>query len=233
MIFNENDPYAAQWLRNLYPDAVVDGRSIVDVEGFPVMRRMRVHLFAGIGGWEYALKLAGWPVDRPVWTGSCPCQPFSVAGKGLGEKDERHLWPEMFRLIRECRPGTVFGEQVANAGAWLDGVFADLEGEGYTCGAAVLGAHSVGAPHIRQRIYWVAHSERDERWRQPCGGTFGRVGWKFQPVPWNKSWECALSQFRALANGVPRSVGATDAARNAIVPQVAATFVRAFMEMER
>lgn len=86
------------------------------------------------------------------------CQPYSSAGKGKGQEDDRHLWPEMFRLVRECRPPTVLGEQVAAAigFGWLDGVQADLEGEGYACGAAVLGAHSVNSPHKRQRLYWVA-----------------------------------------------------------------------------
>lgn len=109
-------------------------------------------------GWPLALQLAGWPSNKPVWTGSCPCQPFSSAGKGLGDKDERHLWPVFFDLIRQCRPEYVFGEQVASAigKGWLDGISADLAEENYTCGAVVLGAHSVGAPHRRPRLYWVA-----------------------------------------------------------------------------
>lgn len=136
----------------------IDTRSIVNIQPADLDGVTRAHFFAGIGGWEYALRLAGWPESLPVWTGSCPCQPFSTAGKRAGTADPRHLWPEWFRLIRACRPLYVFGEQVASAigHGWLDLVFADLEGEGYTCGAAVLGAHSVGAPHIRQRLYWVA-----------------------------------------------------------------------------
>lgn len=98
--------------------------------------------------------------DASVWTGSCPCQPFSNAGRRKAQADERHLWPEMLRLIAACKPERVFGEQVASAvgHGWLDGVFADMEAQDYTCGAVVLGAHSVGAPHIRQRIWWVAES---------------------------------------------------------------------------
>lgn len=158
--FNEFDKFAASWLRNLFPESVVDERSIKDVGRADTALYKRCHFFGGIGGWEYALQLAGWPDDRPVWTGSCPCQPFSAAGKQKGQEDERHLWPEMFRLIRECCPDTIFGEQVASAvgHGWVDGVFTDLESEGYTCGAVVLGAHSVGSPHIRQRLYWVAYS---------------------------------------------------------------------------
>lgn len=160
LYFNEFERFAAAWLRDLWPEAHVDERSITDVAANDVRGFERVHLFGGIGGWEYALELAGWPAKRPVWTGSCPCQPFSSAGRRKGKEDERHLWPEMSRLIRECRPPVVFGEQVESAvrHGWLDGVFADLEAEGYACGAVVLGAHSVGAPHIRQRLFWVANA---------------------------------------------------------------------------
>jgi DNA (cytosine-5)-methyltransferase 1 len=159
--YNENDPFAASWLqeliqRGLIAEGDVDERSIADVDAADVRGYAQCHWFAGIGGWSYALRLAGWPDDEPVWTGSCPCQPFSAAGKGEGFADPRHLWPQWFRLVRECRPGVVFGEQVDKALQWLDLVSGDLEGEGYAIGAAIVGAHSVGAPHRRQRIYWVA-----------------------------------------------------------------------------
>jgi DNA (cytosine-5)-methyltransferase 1 len=129
------------------------------VQAKDLRRYTQCHFFAGIGGWALALKQAQWG-DKAVWTGSCPCQPFSTAGKKLGVKDERHLWPVWFNLIRECKPPIVFGEQVKNAISknWLDIVFTDLEAENYACGAAVLPACSVGAPHRRDRIYWVADS---------------------------------------------------------------------------
>ena len=161
--YNENDDKAAAWLRELIsrgliPDGHVDSRSITEVKPDEIKGYTQCHFFAGIGGWSYALELAGWLPRTPVWTGSCPCQPFSSAGKGLAQKDERHLWPVFFDLIRQCRPEHVFGEQVASAigHGWLDGVSSDLEAEGYACGATVLGAHSVNAPHQRQRLYWVA-----------------------------------------------------------------------------
>ena len=164
--YNENDPYAAEWLRNLIARNLiapgdVDDRSIIDVSADDLRGYTQCHFFAGIGGWSSALRLAGWPDDRPVWTGSCPCQPFSTAGKQRGAEDERHLWPAFFRLIRECRPAAVFGEQVAGAAglAWLDHVCADLESEGYAAAAADLPACSVGAPHRRQRLFWVADAD--------------------------------------------------------------------------
>lgn len=164
--YNEIDPYAVQWLRNLIAaghiaDGVVDDRSIEEVEPNDLKGFTQCHFFAGIGVWSHALRLAGWPDDRPVWTGSCPCQPFSVAGKAGGFADERHLWPAFHHLIKERRPAAVFGEQVASKDglAWLDLVHADLEGEGYAVGAADLCAAGVGAPHIRQRLYWVADAD--------------------------------------------------------------------------
>ena len=170
--YNEFDPYAAQWLRNLIAaghiaPGEVDERSICDVDSADLAGFTQCHFFAGIGVWSRALRLAGWPDDRPVWTGSCPCQPFSAAGKRGGFDDERHLWPELFRLVRERRPAVVFGEQVASKDGlqWLDAVQADLEGAGYASAAADLCAAGVGAPHIRQRLYWVADAcdQRHER----------------------------------------------------------------------
>ena len=159
--YSENDPFAAAWLRELVKGGHiapgdVDERDIQEVRPAEIGGYTQCHFFAGIGGWSRALRLAGWPDDRPVWTGSCPCQPFSAAGRQAGFKDPRHLWPDWFRLIQECRPGVVLGEQVSSAPAWLDLVSGDLEGEGYAFGSAVLGAHSVAAPHIRQRFYFVA-----------------------------------------------------------------------------
>lgn len=144
--YNEFDPAAAAWLRQLIaegliPPGDVDERSITEIKPHELSKYTQCHFFAGIGGWSLALQLAGWPTERPVWTGSCPCQPFSVAGKGKGSDDERHLWPAFFNLIDQCRPDTVFGEQVESAigHGWLDGIRADLEGEAYAVGAVVLG----------------------------------------------------------------------------------------------
>ena len=164
--YNENDPLAAAWLRGLadsgsITEGTVCDESIERISGAALHGFERVHFFAGIGGWDYALRLAGWPADREVWTGSCPCQPFSSAGKKRAESDARHLWPEMRRLIGECKPATIFGEQVASklGREWLDGVFADLEAMGYRVAGADLCAAGVGAPHIRQRLYWVANTD--------------------------------------------------------------------------
>lgn len=308
--YNEVDPYAAQWLRNLIAaghlaDGVVDERSIEDVHPIELREFTQCHFFAGIGVWSRALRLAGWPDERPVWTGSCPCQPFSSAGKGVGFADERHLWPAFHHLIGECRPPVVFGEQVASKDglAWLDLVRADLEATGYAAGAADLCAAGVGAPHIRQRLYWVADADQQRRLeagRDTCGdretgarqprdraGDGGpddqsarldplrlpgadhqrRAGQRVllrdeesgrnpsgvleaargsetnRPSPTNGHWRdadwlgCRDGKWRPvepstfpLAHGAPARVGRLRAYGNAIVPQVAATFVSAWLD---
>jgi DNA (cytosine-5)-methyltransferase 1 len=172
--YNEIDPYCAQWLRNLISRGLiapgdVDERDIRDVRPDDLRGYTQCHWFAGVAGWSAALRGAGWPDDRPVWTGSCPCQPFSAAGQGGGFADERHLWPAFFHLIDECRPSVVLGEQVASKDglAWLDLVQADLEGADYAVGAVDLCAAGVGAPHIRQRLWWVADAaHRNGRGRE-------------------------------------------------------------------
>ncbi len=174
-LYNEIDPFAADWLRNLIAGGHiapgdVDVRSIAELDAARLAGVVQAHFFAGIGGWSGALRDAGWPDDRPVWTGSCPCQPFSDAGKRGGFDDERHLWPTWFALIRECRPSVVFGEQVASRDglAWFDAVHADLESAGYAVGVADLCAAGVGAPHIRQRLYFVAIRRKCVCWDVNC-----------------------------------------------------------------
>ena len=237
--YNDHDPFVCSWLKELMKDGLIpeghiDDRSISAVNPDDLRGYERVHLFAGIGGWAEALRLAEY--HGPIWTGSPPCQPFSMAGKGRGHEDDRNLWPEMARLIRECKPAIVVGEQVPGAIrlGWLDGVFADLEAENYACGAVVLGAHSVGAPHIRQRLYWVAYAERDglhgaghtgtRRWDESsdCRVILGRDG-KTRRIP-------AEPALFPLAHGVPNRVGTLRGAGNAIVPPLAAEFLKAALD---
>ena len=178
--YNEIDPHAAQHLRNLIDaghiaPGVVDTRSIEDVTPNDLIGFNQCHFFAGIGGWSLALRRAGWPDSRPAWTASCPCQPFSQAGKGLGFADERHLWPSAHWLVGQRRPVVVFGEQSgsANANDWIDLVQADVEALGYAFGAAAFPSASVGAPHQRDRAYWVADADC-QQWEGR--GEFNRQG---------------------------------------------------------
>jgi DNA (cytosine-5)-methyltransferase 1 len=304
--YNEIDPKAAAWLRELIKGGHiaagdVDERSIVDVQPGDLVGYTQCHFFAGIGGWSYALRLAGWPDDRPVWTGSCPCQPFSAAGKRGGMADARHLWPQFYRLIKKRRPSVVFGEQVASKDGlvWLDLVYTDMETANYAFTAVDLCAASVGAPHIRQRLYFVADSNgsrfrtrragkasdgrnatriEPSRFRdasglgQPDGrgrpsgqssaeaARYGRsvestssrvVGVAHDPGPRERrdganqraTWEAELVNCRdgkrrpvepgtfPLAHGVSGRVGLLRGYGNAIVPQVAAEFIGAYLDI--
>ena len=101
-----------------------------------------------------------------VLTGGFPCQPFSQAGKRKGTEDERHLWPEMLRAVREIKPKWIVGENVYGIVNWDGGMVfhqikIDLEAEGYTLLPIILPAVSVNAPHRRDRVWFVAHANCD------------------------------------------------------------------------
>ena len=192
--YNEFDPKAAEWLRELIkeghlPDGDVDERDIQDVRPEELMGYTQCHFFAGIGGWPLALRIAGISTTTRLWTGSCPCQPFSAAGKGAGADDERHLWPSWQWLIGQCKPDIVFGEQVASKAGreWFATVQTDLQNMGYAATAADICAAGVGAPHWRQRLWFVGiqHTPGDGwegRWSESGRGSAssgcgeGRVG---------------------------------------------------------
>ena len=308
-LYNEIDQYAVRWLGNLseaghIAKGKVDGRSIADLTPDDVRNVTQFHAFAGIGVWSYALRLAGWPDDIPVWTGSCPCQPFSNAGDKRGIDDQRHLFPEWFRLIAECRPPIIFGEQVASplGREWLSDLRIQMEALGYEVGAADLCAAGAGAPHIRQRLFFVAYSNRDGRLQFPPprlhevgpsgndvarrsperangsavlaaaqgglsivgdangSGLRGDAGAGHLPqeeggngahgiharAPSSAAWaglEWLACQdgksrptqpgLRPLANGLATRVGRLRAYGNAIVPQIAATFIASVLDVLR
>jgi DNA (cytosine-5)-methyltransferase 1 len=244
--YNENDQTAAAWLRELIrADQVapgdVDERSIELVRPADLAGYRQCHFFAGIGGWSYALRLAGWPDERAVWTGSCPCQPWSVAGAGAGPDDSRDLWPAWFRLWRECRPGVVFGEQVESPAsrAWFDRVSDDVEGIDYAIGPVDLPAACIGAPQGRQRLWFVADAdharwegrerqgqqseavtEREASRRQPLRS----VGGHWPPGPGQ------VARFPVQPHGIPDAMGGCKGYGNAIVPQVAAEVIGAYLD---
>lgn len=307
--YNEFDKKKCAALKQLMADGYItkgeiDDRSIAEVLPEDLKGFDRCHFFAGIGLWDHALNLARWEEGRRVWTGSCPCQPYSSAGRQKGKADDRHLWPEWLRLIEECRPPTVFGEQVASAVSfgWLDDVYQGLEAQGYAVGSAVLPACSVGAPHKRDRLWFVGHSKYDgsstnaelrgdeangnKRWAQgqdisgqPSGasaadnvrgiqgsddrkredsGAMGNAGGEGsqghgrpeqelceerreieERYPWQTGvWiDCPDGKQRLvepgislLVDGYPERVGLIHCAGDAIVPQVAANFIRSFIE---
>lgn len=179
--YNDLDPFVCAWLRELIkagllPDGEVDERSILEIRAEELKGFRQCHFFAGIGGWPLAFRRAGIEEAEGYWSGSCPCQPLSSAGQHKGHADHRHLWPAFYRLIAECTPPVVFGEQVASEDGreWLAGVRADLEAVGYAIGSADLCAAGIGAPHIRQRLYWVADSQKVGRLQRKLGNQEGK-----------------------------------------------------------
>lgn len=157
-------------------DCVIENRNVNERGFYRVTEyeKSRSFKFSGLHGWGLVRKVEHTGVMAKVYNIEVDednsyvaegivvhnCQPFSTAGKGNGFTDERHLWPAMHHIIYSLRPELVIGEQVAsNDGlAWLDLVQTDMEGTGYTFRAADLCAASIGAPHIRQRLYWVGVS---------------------------------------------------------------------------
>lgn len=212
--YNEFDPGKAAWLRelirrNIIAPGYVDERSILDVRPADLAGFRQCHFFAGCGVWSYALRLAGWPDDRPVWTGSPPCQPFSAAGKRAGFADARHLAPAWLGLVHERRPERIFGEQVAAAvgEGWLDALQDELEAAGYAVGSLSFPACGVGAPHIRQRLYFgavrVADAERDGS-RSDRSGAIGSAPGGVQGAGGQRQrfWPDAGSGGALLARGL-------------------------------
>lgn len=243
IVYTDNNPYVCKWTQNLIqkeglPNGLIIPKDIHTLQAESIKDLKQCHFFNGIGGWPLALKLAKWPTQIKTWTGSCPCQPFSVASiNRRGFDDERHVWPRWRQLIAECHPTTIFGEQVGGPDGreWLSRVRADLELLGYAVGAADLCAASAGAPHPRQRLWWVADSRSKNVERSiNKGKSLCSKPRKASTIYRHNSMDSGL-QIRTdtipcePSNGFSRPVGEMRAYGNAIVPQVAVLFVRAFM----
>ncbi|RWX65019.1 DNA cytosine methyltransferase [Mesorhizobium sp. M4B.F.Ca.ET.089.01.1.1] len=251
-LYNEIDEYAANWLENLIErghiaHGVVDRRSIEDLRGDDLRGFTQVHFFAGIGVWSRALRAAGWPDDRRVWTGSCPCQPHSTAAadRARGFNDPRDLWPVWLDLIGSERPDTVFGEQVDDSPAWIDRAAIDLAREDYAFGAIDLPALASGAPHERMRTYIVADTNRPGRREQGRPITVGQELMGVEcasggPFFGNHRTTGELGRvrrtqpgIRLLVDGATSRVGRLRAYGNAIVGEVATAFIKAYLETDR
>lgn len=268
-LYNDNEPFAAEWCRILIENGMlapgeVSTLSVKDACNLNFDDYVQAHFFAGIGTWSYALRLADWPDRFPVWTGSCPCQPFSMARQDKTKDpndDPRHLWPDWRNIIESQKPPAIFGEQSASSDGrtWLGTVQADLEALGYTTAAADLCAAGIGSPHARQRLFFgaihqgsqgekLAHGIRQRLEKRPesdvefgfvrdersAPGTNGLVRGPWRKVRWVQCTDGAArpvgTGIRVLVDGTANRVPLIRALGNAIVPQVAATFIRAFMK---
>lgn len=197
--------------------------------GVPIHRDIR-----DLDGSEYA--------GIELITGGYPCQPFSVLGQRKGHEDDRHLWPEMLRVITQARPAWIVAENVTgHITMGLDEVISDLEGAGYTTRPVVVPAGAVGARHLRDRVWLISHASSERRQQKP-GRTHGNekahegrrteadneLGGMAQALR-GADWWATEPTIRKLADGLPTGLvrDMNRALGNAIVPQVAYQILRA------
>lgn len=191
------------------------------------------------------------PETIDIISGGFPCQPFSIAGKRQGTQDDRDLWPEMFRIIKEIEPDWVVGENVANfANMELDRTLSNLESIGYEARAFILPALAVGALHQRQRTFIVANSN-SKRWisldkscEERCLGEYTKsVKGKTWETRWHSSNDILSSGSRVLSesssriqrndNGLSEGMDRLKALGNAVVPQQVFPIFKAIVEIDR
>ena len=186
------------------------------------------------------------PVD--LICGGYPCQPFSASGKRGGAEDDRHLWPEMLRVIRAVNPKYVICENVfGHVHLGLDDVLSDLEAAGYTWETFVIPACGVGAPHRRDRAWVVAYAEgeRLEEWWERSGKDRAQDS-EAAKAGSNRSSGCGLSSERGtvgqwasepgvgrVVNGLSSRMDRLRSLGNAVVPQIPEILGRAIMKVER
>ena len=208
--FCEIDPFCQKVLAKNFPDVPIHSD----------IKNLNGEDFAGID----------------IITGGYPCQPFSEAGKRKGEHDERHLWPEMFRVIKQSRPTWIVAENVVgHVTMGLDSVLNDLDTEGYTTRPLIIPACAVDSPHRRDRVWILAYAEgkrrdnghdrknkwEDDRKKHTLTDKSGAFGW-METRRWPRE-----PDISRVANGVPDRVDRNKSLGNAIVPQVAYEILRA------
>ena len=210
--FSEIEPYANTILKRHWPDVPNYG----DIRNVPSVR-------------------------CDLITGGFPCQPFSIAGKRRAENDPRHLWPQMLRVISQSRPTWVLGENVPHiANLVLGEVCSDLEAEGYEVQPLDIPACAVGAGHLRQRTWLLAHladrgqkansaetplqAGSDNTRPESAGELSGGLG--------RLDWRPAMPAVVRDVDGIPNRIHRIHALGNAIVPQVAAEILRCMMRVD-
>jgi len=174
-VFCDNEPFSQAILKKHWPNSQIHGdiRQVTpDTVGCGHLHGEPEKHAADTGIETFGESATGCGrFDVDLLTGGFPCQPFSQAGRRRGTEDDRHLWPEMLRVIREFHPRWVIGENVGGFVTWsgglvLEQVHTDLEGEGYEVQAFIIPAVSVNAPHRRDRVWIVAKSDES---RKPDG----------------------------------------------------------------
>lgn len=181
-------------------------------------------------------------------SGGFPCQPHSVIGKRLAENDERHLWPEFVRVVRELRPQYVVGENVNGLLSTIhESVCADLENEGYEVWTFCVPAHAVGAHHERYRVFILGISKSQSRLQTNTAPNATGTERQARPNPLQHSWDYLPGTYWAvhkppvcgMADGIPDWMGGYKGFKqrmqcygNAVVPQQAFPIFKAIAEVE-
>lgn len=244
--FVEWDHFCQQVLAKNFPGVPIHG----DIRSFTYTPNKGLE-----GGKREEYQGRGEGLTCDLITGGFPCQPFSSAGRRKGTDDDRHLWPEMFRVIREWKPRWVIGENVAGLLTWSEGmvlkqITTDLENEGYEVQCFVIPAISVNAPHRRDRVWIVGHSqhngqhepqdtqssqERDgsnqERQKQICQPKRAN-SLRFETESWSQDWFEVATRLCRVDDGVSNRVDRLKSLGNAIVPQVAMQIMKGIKEVE-
>lgn len=214
--FSEVDPYAIKVLKRHWPDV-------------PNFGDIRTADLSSVG-------------NVTVLTGGFPCQPWSLAGKRRGHDDDRHLWPAMRDAIAKVRPAWVIGENVPGiANMVLADILAELEGLGFQCQSFLIPACAVGAPHIRERVWIVAHSrcgeQSEQRYTEQVFAKWHRAEESANQAGGSglyagrRAWASDAGVLR-MADGIPDRVDRLQGLGNAIVPQVALPFFDAIAALE-
>ena len=221
--FCEIEPFCQQVLKKHWPDVPI----------YPDIKELNGHEVVREHG----------AVD--IVCGGFPCQPFSVAGKQRGKEDDRHLWPEMFRIIQETNPTWIVGENVTGLiDMELEQCFLDLESEGYEVQTFIIPACAVNAPHKRDRVWIIANSS-SERWIQVGKSQQERLSdkyiesnhafWRYCTdllLDMEPDWSSPSSGVKRNDNGLSEGVDRLKGCGNSIVPQVVYPILQGIVEIE-
>lgn len=232
--YNEIDPYCAQWLRNLIAGGHiapgdVDERSIEDVRPDDLRGYAQCHFFAGIGGFSRALRLAGWPDDKPIWTGGPPCQNNSNAaaihGYRTGLRGDRSglalCWLD---LIAACNPEPVVFENVPGIAPWLAEITARLEELGYGISQPECSSAGIGALHLRRRVLVVAHAGGSGLALTRQAGS-PKAARQSRATPPGDFWREVEPGVWRMDDGIPTRMAQLRAFGNAIDPEAVAKVI--------
>ena len=230
-LYVDTDPFACEWTENLIAAGHVApgevwNRDVWDIVPDELEPYTQVHLFSGIAVWSHALRCAGWPDDREVWTASCPCTPFSSAGARRGFADERHAWPAVLHLVAARRPRCILGEQVAEARDWYELVAEDLRGYGYEVAGLDTSASLLGFPD-RERIFFAADTDGEGECAGAVDAEVAGIRTAADVLAHERD---DAPGVRAVSDGPPSRMAMLRSYGNALCAPQAEAFIRSYLD---